>query len=144
MADLVRIDRKHRDAQHLAEEAQQARIEPRRFAFAKGVVEIEADFRTLEEGKDLDVARGYAVFGKHAGVVGAQGETAAGGHAEEPDVHPAARIGVEDPALVRKVEAVEFAVAYRGSVEDKVEHPAAFGARKPPHGKRRSGKFTFE
>src|SRR5262249_48570485 len=111
---------------------------------AEGVVEIEADFGALEEAEKLDVAGGDAVFEEHAGVIGAQGQTPFRGDAEEVDLDAAAGVGVIDGVALGMAEAVEFAVAHRGSVHDEVEDGARLSAGNAAYGDRRRFELTRE
>ena len=70
-AHLIRIHGEATDPQDLAEQAQQARIEPRRFALAERVIQVESHFGALEQRQHFHVAGGHTILEEHAGMVGA-------------------------------------------------------------------------
>ena len=71
MPELVGIDGKTGGAEPLAEELQDPRVQPRGFAFAKGVIQVEADLHSFGQRQAFHISHGHAVLEKHAGVVGA-------------------------------------------------------------------------
>src|SRR5260370_35953312 len=70
-AELVGIDGEERDTEQLVKQPQKARVEPGGLAFAKSVVEVEADLHLLRIGERFDVADGDGVLEDEAGVIGA-------------------------------------------------------------------------
>src|SRR6266404_2728940 len=96
MAELVRIDGIARDAETLPEEFQQASVEPGGLAFAKRVIEVEADFHSLEQRQTFDVSDRKAVLEKHAAVIGSQRQAPFARDSEEENLDAAPEIGVAD------------------------------------------------
>src|SRR5215471_6498981 len=76
MADLVRIDRKRRNAKRLVKKLQNLSEDPGRFAFAERVVDVETDLDAFEKRERFHVTDRHPVLDEEGGKAGAQGKPA--------------------------------------------------------------------
>src|SRR5436853_576022 len=99
VAQLIRVNREDARAEQLAEESQDARVNPGRLALAEGVEEVESGLDALERRECLGVAAGHAVLEDQLRVVGERREPSARRHAPEEDFDAAP--GVRTPNRAR-------------------------------------------
>src|SRR5579883_233689 len=142
VTELVGVDRITSDAEMVAENFENPRVEPGGFTFAESVIEIEAGFHALEQRKPFEVSDGDAVLEKHPGVICAQRETPLAGDAEEVEIDAAAEVGMIDVRGVGIGEAPQLAIPHGGRIENHVEN--LLGAGDAGQGNLRGGEFAFE
>src|SRR5580658_10933021 len=125
LTHLIGVDREASDREQLAKEAQQARVNPGRLAFAKRIVEIKSDLHVLKQGQAFDVADGDAVLEEHPSVIGAQRQAMLWRHAANERLNSAAEIGANYVSWIAIGKTVQFAIAHRGCLAREIEHPLA-------------------
>src|SRR5580698_9505603 len=125
---LIGVDREASDREQLAKQPQQARVNPGRLAFAKRVVEIEADLHVLKQGQAFDVADGDAVLEEHPSVIGAQRQAMLWRYSANERLNSAAEIGANYVSWIAIGESVQFAIAHRRCLAREIEQVLAFVA----------------
>src|ERR1043166_274795 len=105
MTHLIRVDREHTHPQQLSHQTQNARIEPRGFAIAKGVVEVEATLHAFADRQAFKVSNGHAVLKHHRRLISAQWQTILGRHPHHVDNCAATNFGLYYPTSIAKREA---------------------------------------
>ena len=140
-SDLIWVHREIIYGEELAEEAEQARVEPGRLTFPERVIEVEANLHAIEQGQAFDVADRHRILEEHAGMISTQGQPMLSRNARNEHFDPASQLGVDDMGWVAIGEAVQFAIAHRGGFARQVEK--LFATRAAEFLYRKLGRFEL-
>src|SRR5204862_1980109 len=110
MPDLVWIDGEDGHAQQLPHQAQDARVEPGRFAVPKRVVEIEAALHPLTDRQAFEVSDRHSILEHHRSVIGAQRQTVFRRHADDVNDGAASELSFDYSPSIAVSEAMQFPI----------------------------------
>src|SRR5262249_1365667 len=144
VADLIGVDREGGDAGRLPAEAQNLGVDPGRLRLAEGVIDVETDFHSLEEGEPLEVSDRDAVDEIDRGVRGSQRQPGLRTNAKEEDLEPSPGAPRDRGGGIAMGESVELAIARGPRAACDVDHSLPCAAREAAHRHRRAAEDPRE
>src|SRR5712691_8378334 len=143
-SDLVGVDGEDRRSEELVIELQQPRKREGRFAFAKGVEDVEADFHPLAEPEGIGIADRNAVAKNKRRESGAQRKTPFWNETDQKNLQPAAGVGGDDGGWIAPGEVVQLAIAGGQRGARHLQNLLSFTPRKSRDPQRRTGELALD